>query len=62
VNFHSFKPELDQHIDVQGNHKELIRKMGADSTVLLKNEQGILPLKSPDSMAIIGSNSGPGKK
>ena len=35
--------------------------MGASSTVLLKNVNGALPLKKPISLALIGSDAGPGR-
>ncbi|KAI7873124.1 glycoside hydrolase superfamily [Mucor mucedo] len=61
VNIDSFRPNLDQHINVQGDHKDLIRQMGAASTVLLKNEDNILPLRTSGikKLAVIGSDAGP---
>lgn len=61
TNFDSFRPALDQHVDVQGDHKKLIRDMGAASTVLLKNDDNILPLSATGirKLAIIGSDAGP---
>jgi beta-glucosidase len=49
------------HLDVQEDHKDEIRQMGAASTVLLKNEENILPLSSSQTrkLAIIGSDAGP---
>jgi beta-glucosidase len=44
--------------DVRGNHGELIRRHGAASAVLLKNENGALPLKSPKSIAVFGNDAG----
>ena len=44
--------------DVRGNHGSLIRKHGAASTVLLKNENSALPLKAPKSIAIFGNDAG----
>ncbi|CAL1696170.1 unnamed protein product [Somion occarium] len=52
----------NQHIDVQGDHASLIRTIGAASTVLLKNSRNVLPLKSPKSVAVIGSGAGPNPK
>lgn len=40
--------------DVQANHKEIARSVARDGIVLLKNENGALPLKKPKSLAIIG--------
>ncbi|KAI0178100.1 glycoside hydrolase superfamily [Pestalotiopsis sp. NC0098] len=45
--------------DVRGNHSILIRQHGADSTVLLKNENGALPLSAPKSIAVFGNDAGP---
>jgi hypothetical protein len=61
VNFDTFKPNgpLDEHVNVQGNHAEIIRKVGAASTILLKNENGTLPLRKPRTLAMIGSDAGP---
>ncbi|KAG5650794.1 hypothetical protein H0H81_011028, partial [Sphagnurus paluster] len=40
----------------------IIRTIGAASTVLLKNVNNALPLKSPKSIGIIGNGAGPGSK
>ncbi|KAI0799347.1 glycosyl hydrolase family 3 N terminal domain-containing protein [Xylaria sp. FL0064] len=48
---------VNEHVDVQGNHAELIREMGAKSVVLLKNTENALPLKKPVSIAIIGEDA-----
>ncbi|KAI0520874.1 glycosyl hydrolase family 3 N terminal domain-containing protein [Xylaria bambusicola] len=48
---------VNKHVDVQGDHAELIREIGAKSIVLLKNENGALPLKRPISLAIIGEDA-----
>ncbi|QPC78296.1 hypothetical protein HYE68_009048 [Fusarium pseudograminearum] len=44
--------------DVRGDHGALIRKHGAESTVLLKNENNALPLKKPKSIAVFGNDAG----
>ncbi|KAG8806565.1 hypothetical protein FRC19_007199, partial [Serendipita sp. 401] len=64
VNFNAFSPTdpVNQHVNVQGDHGQLIRRIGAASTVLLKNEKAALPLIQPRSMALIGSDAGPAKK
>ncbi|CAO0795663.1 unnamed protein product [Mucor circinelloides] len=57
----SFHMENAPFVDVQANHKELVREMGAASTVLLKNADNTLPI-NPDEVkkiAIIGSDAGP---
>ena len=43
--------------DVQSDHYNIVREVGAAGTVLLKNVTGALPLKSPKSIAIIGAPS-----
>ncbi|EXK77894.1 beta-glucosidase G [Fusarium oxysporum f. sp. raphani 54005] len=44
--------------DVRGNHRDLIRKHGAEATILLKNEKSALPLKKPSSIAVFGNDAG----
>ncbi|KAJ6185947.1 hypothetical protein N7519_007248 [Penicillium mononematosum] len=44
--------------DVRGDHAELIRKLAAEATVLLKNEKQALPLKAPKNIAIFGNDAG----
>ncbi|KAI0535022.1 glycosyl hydrolase family 3 N terminal domain-containing protein [Xylaria digitata] len=48
---------VNEHVDVQGDHAELIREIGAKSVVLLKNKGNALPLKKPASIAIIGEDA-----
>ncbi|KAI8968442.1 glycoside hydrolase superfamily [Mycotypha africana] len=63
TNIDSFRPENDKHINVQGNHHIDIRQLGAASTVLLKNDDNILPLSisRKRKLAVIGSDAGPAK-
>lgn len=44
--------------DVRADHGGLIRKHGAQATVMLKNENNALPLKAPKSIAIFGNDAG----
>ncbi|KAH7037268.1 beta-glucosidase [Microdochium trichocladiopsis] len=44
--------------DVREDHGGLIRRHGAEATVLLKNVDGALPLKHPKSIAIFGNDAG----
>lgn len=71
VSFDSFRAEdesLNDHIDVQADHDKHIRKLGAASIVVLKNEKHALPLgkhhsankEAERSIFIAGSNAGPG--
>jgi beta-glucosidase len=50
--------KVNSHVDVMrnGEHAALIREIGAKGIVLLKNE-GVLPLKRPESMAILGEDA-----
>lgn len=51
--------KLNDHVNVQGNHSKIIRTIGHDSTVLLKNK-GALPLTGQEpSIAILGEDAGP---
>jgi len=47
-------PTINIKANVQSNHKENIRAVARDGIVLLKNS-GILPLKKPSKIALIGS-------
>ncbi|KAJ9137471.1 Beta-glucosidase cel3A [Pleurostoma richardsiae] len=47
-------PSINIKASVQGNHKENIRAVARDGIVLLKNS-GILPLKKPSKIALVGS-------
>jgi beta-glucosidase-like glycosyl hydrolase len=62
TNFNAFHP-LDQstneHIDVQGDHRHLVREIDAASIVLLKNVNGTLPLVKPRRLVLIGSDAAP---
>ncbi|KAJ7643791.1 glycoside hydrolase family 3 protein [Roridomyces roridus] len=64
VNFdsHNNNAADDQRVDVQGDHKVLIREIGKASTVLLKNVGGALPLRKLTSIGIIGNGSGPNSR
>jgi beta-glucosidase len=47
------------HVDVRGNHSQIVRTNGAASLVLLKNTDNALPLNKPLSMVLFGTNAGP---
>ncbi|WAQ80717.1 hypothetical protein PtA15_1A55 [Puccinia triticina] len=52
---------LNKHVNVRADHYKLIREIGGASTVLLKNLNHTLPLKSPKEMrtvVVIGSDAG----
>jgi len=62
VNFNAFFPQdqaTNEHVDVQADHYKIVRKIGAASSVLLKNTGNALPLKKPRSLAVIGSDARP---
>ncbi|KAF3064528.1 putative beta-glucosidase A [Daldinia childiae] len=50
--------QINWHVDAQEDHGDLIREIAAKSTVLLKNN-GVLPLKKPKFLAVIGEDAGP---
>ncbi|KAB5593843.1 Glycoside hydrolase family 3 protein [Ceratobasidium theobromae] len=58
VNFDSWNINdgFNQHVNVQGDHASTI---GAASTVLLKNKNSTLPLKTPSTIAVVGNDAGP---
>ena len=43
--------------NVQGTHKTVARAIARDGIVLLKNSNGVLPLKKPATLAVIGQDS-----
>ncbi|SJL05953.1 related to Probable beta-glucosidase L [Armillaria ostoyae] len=59
VNFNAWNNNAagNSHVDVQSDHKNVIRAIGQASTVLLKNSQGALPLSTPRTLAVIGSGA-----
>lgn len=56
VTFDSFG-DGQANVNVTAGHSNVARAVARDSIVLLKNEGNILPLKSPKSLAIIGSDA-----
>lgn len=50
-------PGVNFNTNVQGNHAENVRACARDGTVLLRNEDNILPLASPSRIAVIGSSA-----
>ncbi|KAI0321103.1 glycoside hydrolase family 3 protein [Amylostereum chailletii] len=57
-NWWDFLDPVNKHVNVQGDHANLIRTIGAASTVLLKNLRGTLPLKAPKTIAVVGNGAG----
>jgi len=61
VNFdsHNNSAPDDQQVNVQGDHKVLIREIGKAATVLLTNTGNVLPFKGLKTIGIIGNGAGP---
>lgn len=49
---------INEHVDVQEDHKKIIRDVAAKGTVLLKNKGGVLPLGKVKQIGIFGSDAG----
>ncbi|TVY29288.1 Beta-glucosidase [Lachnellula hyalina] len=50
--------QVNWHVDVRGDHGDLIREIGARSTVLLKNTNNALPLSKPKFIGVFGGDAG----
>jgi len=64
TNFNAFSfldEATNEHIDVQGDHGNLVREIDTSSIVLLKNVNDALPLKKPRKFILIGSDAGPAR-
>ncbi|KAJ3282917.1 hypothetical protein HK104_010649 [Borealophlyctis nickersoniae] len=58
VNFDSWNATKGEHVNVQGDHKNHIRAVGAASAILLKNDGGVLPLKKGlKTLGLVGSDA-----
>ncbi|KIK70278.1 glycoside hydrolase family 3 protein [Collybiopsis luxurians FD-317 M1] len=64
VNFDAWNlnAPVNTHVNVQADHKDVIRQIDQASTVLLKNVGGILPLNKPSTIGIIGNGAGNSSK
>ena len=50
---------INEHVDVRGEHKTVVREIGRQSAVLLKNTNNALPLTGQEKQtAIIGEDAG----
>lgn len=50
---------INEHVDVRGEHANLIRQIGSASTVLLKNTNNALPLTGKEKItAVFGNDAG----
>ncbi|KPI42161.1 putative beta-glucosidase G [Cyphellophora attinorum] len=54
---YSFTLGTDKSRDVRGGHAQLIHDIAAQGTVLLKNENATLPLKSPKRIGVFGNDA-----
>ncbi|KAH7010371.1 glycoside hydrolase family 3 C-terminal domain-containing protein [Ilyonectria destructans] len=50
-------PPIPQSRDARGNQAKLIRKIGAEAAVLLKNVKSTLPLKAPLDIGVFGNDA-----
>lgn len=48
---------INEHVDVRDEHATLIRDIAARGTVLLRNQNGTLPLNKPRRIGIFGSDA-----
>lgn len=48
-------PATNLDADVQGDHKDNVRAVARDGIVLLQNDDGLLPLRTPATVALVGS-------
>ena len=51
--------QVNEHVDVRDAHSQVIRAVGSNSILLLKNTNNTLPLSKPRQIAIIGEDAGP---
>ncbi|KIJ61468.1 glycoside hydrolase family 3 protein [Hydnomerulius pinastri MD-312] len=47
----------NKHVNVQADHYKIVREVGTQGTVLLKNQNGALPLHKPRNMILVGSDA-----
>ncbi|KAH9988720.1 glycoside hydrolase superfamily [Russula vinacea] len=62
TNFNQADPldeATNEHIDVQDDHRKLVREIDTSSIVLLKNVNDALPLKKPRKLVLVGSDAAP---
>ncbi|KAF3011311.1 hypothetical protein E8E14_002020 [Neopestalotiopsis sp. 37M] len=53
----ALNPAIPPARDVRGDHVALVREIAAAGTVLLKNEQSILPIKNVTNVAVFGNDA-----
>ncbi|KAF2087992.1 glycoside hydrolase family 3 protein [Saccharata proteae CBS 121410] len=53
------RASFTENRNVRANHTKIIREIGADSMVLLKNTNNALPLQSPGVISVFGAHAGP---
>ena len=57
VNINSWNQGASKHVDVQDNHKDHIRAVGAASSILVKNDGRVLPLAHNKKIAVVGTDA-----
>lgn len=50
---------VNQHINVQADHKTVARAVAREGIVMLKNDGNVLPLSTSDVIRVFGSDAGP---
>ncbi|KAH7316988.1 glycoside hydrolase family 3 protein [Stachybotrys elegans] len=50
-------PRVNFAANVQANHRDNVRAVARDGIVLLKNDDNILPLRRPSTLAVVGSGA-----
>ncbi len=53
-------PPININANVRGTHEENVRAVARDGIVLLKNDNGVLPLQKPGKLALVGSAAAAG--
>lgn len=52
---------VNEHRDVRRNHDSIAKRVAIEGTVLLRNRDGLLPLKKQKKIGIYGEGAGPGE-
>lgn len=58
VNSWNLNDPINQEVNAQSDHYQVVREVATAGIVLLKNE-GVLPLKKPKSIVLVGSDAAP---